>query len=476
MSPARRLPALLLLCFCCCRADFPTPPAVDAGPPDLAEIRPIRIAAGRFRIAGITDDGFVILVNPDYNIGGVYAVSVDGGPTYTVHPTGIWAVVIGTRVFSWSYDDNFTRTVTLMLWSASGGSRLLSTNPATWVSWTGPALAAVSAGGEYIAYTGNLSRDDFGLDLMIARGDGSDARTVITNGLFEGDASMEFAPGTNRLLVAHDQLVNGVESPLMISSIDPSTGQVVDLLHDAWPAYGVTDDGMTALVIGADKRGYTVPIGGGALSPIDSMNNGQIHDGLVFYAGNGALKRARLANPIPTTLVASGADWVFGHSPDWRWIVYATYSNPRALGLASTEAPAPPRSVPIDGWLHDVAFTGDGSRFFYVEYWGQEFVTGRLLSAPVAGGAPTQHAETMTLAYATRGTRIVYNDHCAPASHLSPDDCDLLIADTATNGAPTLIAPRADPSFYLTAAKNRIVYRSFSGPDGQGIYVVPIPN
>ena len=151
-------------------------------------------------------------------------------------------------------------------------------------------------------------------------------------------------------------------------------------------------------------------------------------------------------------------------------------SNPAALGLASTQAPAPPRIVPINGWLHDVAFTGDGSRFLYVEYWGSEFVTGRLFSAPVADDAPTQHAETMMRAYAARGARIVYNDHCVPASRSSPDDCDLLIADTATNGAPTLIAPRADPSFYLTAAKDRIVYGGFAGSDAQGIYVAPIPN
>jgi hypothetical protein len=84
--------------------------------------------------------------------------------------------------------------------------------------------------------------------------------------------------------------------------------------------------------------------------------------------------------------------------------------------------------------------------------------TGTLLAIdPAAPTTPKTIATKSWVAYSPKGSLIVYNDNYTDSGDSTSGTSDLKVVD-AKGGTPKLIAFQANSDFYLTTARDKIVY------------------
>jgi hypothetical protein len=257
------------------------------------------------------------------------------------------------------------------------------------------------------------------------------------------------------------------------------------LITGTQPVFALDASGTHVLV--SSPSGLVVyPIGGGAGLPIDRDGTGGTltrDGGSVVYTTNAqALKRSPLAMPAPLTLVPSGVVGLYGLSPDESWVL--TYRSQAQGGqtsdlyLASATMPDPARalSVSTSASIFGAAFTADSRYVLYFDNVSVASGVGDFVVASVSGGPPTKVTSEAFVAAATAGSQVLVTDNCTTCSGVSAGAADLRAFDAVNPATITTLVSQAFASFYLDAARDKVVYSWTCKQDRTaGVYVLPVP-
>jgi hypothetical protein len=203
---------------------------------------------------------------------------------------------------------------------------------------------------------------------------------------------------------------------------------------------------------------------------------------VVYTDKTAALKRVvAAANSTPVVLVPSGLHDVQALSPDGTWVLASNVVNPGSsppisdlyLASATTAGTATPLvATAIASPVGTDWFTADSSHALYGSATSSAagVASTALYTVATSGGTPTQLSSNVGVAFATSGGKIVFDANDDLGGY------DLLSQDTSQSGAPTLLVSVADEAFFLTAAKDMIVYTwSFTSDGTAGLYAMPVP-
>ena len=90
-----------------------------------------------------------------------------------------------------------------------------------------------------------------------------------------------------------------------------------------------------------------------------------------------------------------------------------------------------------------------------------------------AGGQKREIAQRVWIAGAVGGSRVLYNDNFTATKNSGY--ADLKLVDLAGSGAPTLIATRADPDFFTTPSRDKVVFTINQQKGKEGLYAASLP-
>jgi hypothetical protein len=277
------------------------------------------------------------------------------------------------------------------------------------------------------------------------------------------------------------------------------------------------DKGGTKVIVttGAGEL-QALPLPTGAPINVDTIGANQFgilrSDGTaVLYATAAkSLKQSPLPAAAPTTLVPSGVTGITQLSQDDNWALY--YQNRDSttgisdLYLSSTVTPGTPitLSSAMTAITFAIDFTTDSK---YAVYYADAVqlpamgavpspgLVGTLTTMPVAGGKANTIAANVWSNLSAAGSKVVFQGNYVPAANpvsAGQGIADILSVDVSGSAAPTLIVPQADATGVggplLTSTLDKIVYtfsssganagdagNPDSGPDLNGLYIVPVP-
>jgi hypothetical protein len=246
----------------------------------------------------------------------------------------------------------------------------------------------------------------------------------------------------------------------------------------AQPGFAVDRAGTKVLVATASGL-FVHPIAGGAGTSIDAAGAIGLFtpDGsaVVYTTSAKALRRASLgASPATTTLVANGFSEVLAISPDGSWVLgdQSRAGQTSDMFLASTSAAgsATALSSATTAALFGDAFTADSSRALF--YTNVSKGVGTFNAQATSGGAPTALGSNVWENYAATGTKVVFNQNYDRTNQLA----DIAVADVASTAPATVLVTQADAYFFLSPARDKVVYSWSDQPGGQeGVWVAPVP-
>ena len=212
---------------------------------------------------------------------------------------------------------------------------------------------------------------------------------------------------------------------------------------------------------------------------------------VIYGTTAGGLMRSPVASPSPTALVAAPASpiaAVLGLSPSDGTVLFFEQigNNQGATDLYAASAVA---SGPIDtlSSAATAALLSPGDSFTtdstHAIYWtgytppNPPFMTGPptgtlTASATAAGdgGAPVTLGAAAVMGWATKGAKVVFDDNLAAAG-----TADIEAIDLATGAMPTKLVPQASPYFFLSPARDLVVYSWSVSPTLAGVYAMPAP-
>jgi hypothetical protein len=276
--------------------------------------------------------------------------------------------------------------------------------------------------------------------------------------------------------------------PLPLATVATFTGPAFVqhvLASRAQPAFALDVAGSHVLVAG--PSGLAVyPIEGGAAVPIDSEGTGGAltRDGatVIYTTSAQALKRSPIVRPAPVTLVPSGVSGLYGLSPDERWVLtYRTQAeggetSDLYLASAITADAARALSVSTSAAIFGAAFTADSQYALYFDDVSVASGVGDFVVASVSGGPPTKVTSDAFVAAATAGSQVLVTDNCTTCTAVSAGAADLRAFDAVNPATITTLVSQAYASFYLDAARDKVVYSWTCKRDGTaGVYVLPVP-
>ncbi len=443
--------------------------------------------------------------------------TLDGGAPVkigTIDSSGAAVQVSGTVVLNWTSINQTTGAATLSAWtSASATAANLSTASQ---APSGFEAASVSADGTLVAFLTNLSADGNTADLAVATIGSTSAPATVVSGINIGDLSCfpSFAFAGSTLVAVYPPSVGDAGAPdasagkgdaggaadgggadgaapqyvatatayagstwtptliandaLCAIAVDPSGAQVLVSTSAGLAAHAVAAPTTPTLL---DAKGVWGEFAAGADGGLD----------VVYTDRTSELKRVSAAGTgTPLVLVASGLSAVAALSPDSNWALATNLSQTTMTGVttdlylasatkagAATTLVATPTAAPVGDW-----FTVDSTHALYGAGVTSDagVPTSGFYVAATSGGAPSQLSTNVGFAFATSGGKIVFNANDDQGGY------DLFAADTTQSAPPTLLVSVADEAFFLTAAKDMIVYTwSFTGDATDGLYVMPVP-
>src|SRR5262249_53493149 len=121
-------------------------------------------------------------------------------------------------------------------------------------------------------------------------------------------------------------------------------------------------------------------------------------------------------------------------------------------------------------------FTSDSSHaLFTADIVPSSGPIGDLVAAPTSGGPATTLGPAMGIDTATTGSRVVFNANFAAGTGVSFGTADIAAGGTSGAAPPSLLVTQADVFYFLTAAKDKIVYSWSHAPDARaGVWVLPL--
>ncbi len=222
---------------------------------------------------------------------------------------------------------------------------------------------------------------------------------------------------------------------------------------------------------GAADGGRTIDVAG---TYADFVSDG---GAVVYTTSSNELERSSIPAPDPTPL-SNGLARVIATSPDEKWVVgfhgldTTTYAVDLYFASATMSGPVSTLVSTVNGTTGGAfgdSFTADSSRAIFFTDVGPESGTLHVAALSANPGAPSVIAPDSYAAYATRGSWIVFNDAYDPTT----ERADIVAVDTANPTAQTTLVSEADAQFYMTAAKDQIVYSWRATTAGAGIWVIP---
>jgi hypothetical protein len=270
-------------------------------------------------------------------------------------------------------------------------------------------------------------------------------------------------------------------APATVSAVDPTNGNVTDLLSDVTSLLSTDKNGTQVAMLDSQSRLVVVPITGGSPTVIDSM----VADGQLLSTGAAAvyvttgndLKRSAITSPSPMKLTGN-ATGLNALSDDDGYVIFHQNIDSNTmlsdLFLASTSTAGTPVTLnsASDGAIYGDAFTVDHTRALYFTGVDGTNLVGALKSQPVAGGTEVTLGNNVWLAFGTSGTKVAYNDNFTKIKN--GGRADLQVGDSA-GGTPTMIATSAETDFFLSHAKDKLIFSYQATTGKEGIYVTPVP-
>lgn len=441
--------------------DLGTPVDLASGPPMISHL----LDGKGLLLAGVTRDDHAVYYHPQ---GYVAAIPLGGGAPATVAKSAI-AIVSGTVVFAWANYNGQAETGTLFVWTAAAGAHQLA-------SGSNFRAFAATGDGSAVLYLANYSAQAHTADLLVSRSDGTGTRVVFPKIETGGSCPPIVAAARERFVLAHCTPGGQIAA---VDEIDRQ-GNVRPLLKNAIDF--ATVDGVGDLALAIDSAGFAraFPIGG-APGPFVDQNAiwaALSSDGAfaLLQSANGRLRRTRVVNSMPVTMVPNGVVGVWGTSSDVSAaLFYRNYSQgmhfSTDMWLASSDGEAVQLLQQSTGCIFGDTFTGDGRHALYLADCTPD--VGALYGAPVGGGPQAKLASATWIVWAADGDRVVYNDGYTETGGANGRG-DLYFGP-ASGGARTLVASQAEVDFFLARDRRRVVYSLQSQPGAEGLYVAALP-
>jgi hypothetical protein len=448
----------------------------DAGPACLQIASPTKIGNDTSLIA-LTTDGYALSLTPS----GWDATPLDGGATKA---TGIpanpidggigWAVLERVLVIA---DSNGNLIDT---WTAGGKSTgaPIPFGQGIVASSDGQHLVTVGGDGSVRYAKSDLTGE---VTLQPAPDSGSNCSAFITFAADNYVVVASFCQTTSDAgLVPLAATITSYSLPNLTPTLTVPNAQVY---------FSADAAGTKILAITTAGAASVYPLDGSPSTSIDTdvFNGFLTPDGstVIYTTTAGQLKRTATSNPVPTTLVASGAydllgnnswmndyaSWLPALPPDGSQVFTCTndYCLTGSVGFASTTTAGVVTTVmPADqvygqDLFYD-PFTHNGA-YALVRQDPTSIAAAAPVLATPAGGTPKTIATASTRFFAgPSGALVVYDDN------FTNNASDLYVADLASSCTPTLVAAGIS-SFWLTPGRDQIVYAK----GGMGLFVVPVP-
>jgi hypothetical protein len=444
----------------------------DGGAADLPALGSIvngtTLLAGDLDIAGVTSDDVIAVVNP---AGGVLALPVSGGPPQSVDPAGQLARTVGPVIFSRHNADLVSGIGDLTIWTAANGAIPFIQGATGYI--------AVSDDGTRVLATGQTSSDATSTTLVLGGIDGTPRTTLFPIALTAGcSPSMLFTGGA--FVVAG---CTPSSTTATVWSIDPATGTATTLLADARiQIAGVPDAAGDVVLVDSEGDAQLAPVSGAPGRVIGSAVTqiAVIPDGsAVLLLSGGTIVWVPTGDGAPVTLAPIGVIHIAGVSPDGQQVMYQTIEGLKLgygdlwLSSATQAGSGTPLSADTNTTIFHSAFTDDSSWTLY--FTGADlYGVGTFTVSPVGGGAPAVLGQGGWTVASAGGSRIVFSDTYTPIAK-RPGRGVLRVADLASDAPPAIIATHAGANFYLTHARDQVLFSFNDGSPQSGICAAPLP-
>lgn len=445
----------------------------------------VRLATGTYGVYGVTTDGYVVYGDAAKTM---YAVSLAGGAPQTIGASISRVRVSNKAVFAWGTVDA-NGFAPLTVWTAANGAKSLAlkslapSTTASYAAW----VAAASADGTWAMFTdGGVGGVSDKADVKIAKTDGTGVKTIFTQYVvYDGSILTSLndfcAPlmgwaGT-RFVTSHCT-PSGTSVSFDASSVDPTVGTATTLGTNLGAYWTANDAGTQVALVTSAGSLRLLPIAGGLATVIDSgVASAQFtHDGtyLVYRTSANALKRSPTSVATPSTLISSGVVTVLtGVSPSDKHLLYSSSTTTGAYNvrLASTTAAGTGTSLyaTAAAEIYGDAFTADSTHALYFQSVSAD--VGTLVAHPVGGSAITLGTSAW-IDLAATGGKVVWSDGYSSLTGRAT----IRTRDMAgLTGTIVTIAANADANFFLSPAKDQVVYSLSGGTASDGVWATPIP-
>jgi hypothetical protein len=458
---------------------------------------------GAFKVNGVTVDGFVIYT--DVVAGTVNALPVGGGSPVTISPVDDADTVFvdGGVVFVMPTVDQATQTGPLTVWTSASGASPIATK-----TFAFDGAIRVSPTGTHVVFLDGLDANGDVGDVYLVGVDGSKKTKLVPGvgiaacfprvGFAGAYAVVQFCAAPPTLdggagddggsdasdadASADGGGVSSATAAHLQSYLTTTGTRVLDTDVLADDGFDLSTNDATMRVLAHTTDGLTVFGADGTfaatLLDADGVAGVFTADGasVVYVTATNALKRTTVTTPSPITLQASAAA-LLGLSPDESSVLTFRAQDPTTgnfdlyVSSSSASAAATTLTASTEANLFGDAFTADSSRVLYYTSIDPDTMAGTLDVSAVTGGAPTAIGTSVWIDTALTGTKVVFDDNDADQV-----TGDLEIVDVATGAKPTLLVSQVDQDFYVTAAKDKIVYgwSLVAGPYA-GVWVMDVP-
>jgi hypothetical protein len=451
-------------------------------------------------LQGVTSDDYAIYIDGLRAM--LSAVSLSGGMPMDIAPVDPAAVVqvSGPVVVAWTKINTSSGSGTLTMWTAAHGTHVLSTS--SQVGYYGLQGMAVSPDGSKVAFYDQLTASGSSGTLDLIGVDGSGLTTLLASvDLSNGNCLPVFQfVGENAFVVASESpggsptvtkltgaagaawtATTLVQSPSCTFAVDPSGAWVLATSASGLAGYSLGDAGALPIDPVGQAGVFARPLDAGG-------GEGGAADEVVYLDTSGGLRRAPFAStPSPTVLVDGGLQRILAVSGNGSWVLANEQTSMQGyvdMYLASTRAPGPLTALLSGptGVLVGDPFTADSDYALYGPVLppdaGQNGFF--LFAAPTAAPPPTDAgagvgrnlAFNVITDFATGGSKVVFST----GDPRNPVVFDIFSADLSTGAPPTRLVTRGDSPFFLSAAKDKIVFTwSLDYAPIAGLYVQELP-
>jgi len=445
------------------------------------------VASTTVTINGVTSDDYAFY--SDTMAGTSSVVPLAGGsPTMIGANDGSGQFTGGPVAFAFNGAGQ-TGVGSVTIWTAAHGAQAIST-AAIAPQGVGQGVVDVSSDGTHVVFMDNAAGST--TDITVVNTDGT-GKTVLASGLDITSQTcfpLAFFAGAYVIIETCAAGSDGGNSSTLTSYTGTGWTTKATLSTTALANAGVAVDSTGQTILYPSATGLQVTtLATGASVAIDATGAAGVYtsDGqhVVYVTSGGAINLASVTGGTPTPLLtAAGYAGVAGLSPDNSWLLtYKTATQDMSgdtlsdLYLASATAAGSPTTIassPTASLFGD-PFTTDSSRVIYSADIQNGAGTLTALST-AAGSTPATLAMNDWINLSAAGAKVVYNANYTQVCGGPGGTADLSSVDTSKTSPATVLVSQADTPFFLSKAKDKVVYSwSYLTNSSAGIWVVPLP-